>query len=659
MNGYKNIMKDYYYGAASYPEVIDEKTFIKDIELMKKIGMNVVRIGEFFWSKLEPEEGVYKLDYLRKLLNILLEHRMNVIMGTPTPTPPRWFTIKYPDSLFVNDKDIVMEHGSRQQVCTNHPQYRKKAYQLTEKIAEVIKEYPNIIAVQLDNEFKCHVDACYCKNCQDQWQERLSNEYITIENLNKAWGTSIWSQEYREFNEIPVPRATPFLHNSSLQNSFRKFHTDTINEFAKESAEIIRKHTDVVITHNSALGFNLMNQQLFEHLDIAGFDTYASSENYPAYLMNIDLFRNIKGHDINESLLLETSTSHAGHIENYVTPHPEKYLQTEVFIGFAGGLRAFCYWHFRGHSHGVEQPHSSVITAWGEPGKGYDDVLESAELLNSIKPILEKTQLTRSKVGIIYSDEARRHFNIENGGKYQYRQLITDFYSFFITNGIAVELVTEKMDLSDFSTVYVPFCRHLDESLFNNLQNNIHEGATVVFGPMTSDRTTELSFPTNNGLEKLGDWLNIKDVNQYWQPKIEEKPYFGLTTSFSVDETWTSLLNDGERTIWAEKKIGKGNVYLIGAFDENYEEIKWRELLLNTVNIKDSLYNNIKLSKGLKLYVRENESEVYYFIANMSGKSVEFEIFDEMINAIYEEKYSSGIHMLKAYEYIILKKSKL
>src|SRR5699024_8348120 len=156
-----------------------------------------------------------------------------------------------------------------------------------------------------------------------------------------------------------------------------------------------------------------------------GFDTYAPAANHPAYTVNLDLWRNLKK-NVNEFMLLETSTSHAGHIENYISPHPKRYLVTEIFAGFAAGLKAFTYWHFRGHRYGVEQPHSSVLTAWGEPGSGYDDVVESGQLIEKMRPYLEETVNKQATIGFIYSDDAKRHFNIESGGLYNYRGLVTD-----------------------------------------------------------------------------------------------------------------------------------------------------------------------------------------------------------------------------------------
>lgn len=66
--------KKLYHGAAYYPELWDEKVTAEDIKEMKKTGINVVRIGEFAWASMEPEEGKFDLGFSR----ILLTHFMKM-----------------------------------------------------------------------------------------------------------------------------------------------------------------------------------------------------------------------------------------------------------------------------------------------------------------------------------------------------------------------------------------------------------------------------------------------------------------------------------------------------------------------------------------------------------------------------------------------------
>ena len=83
-------------GTCYYPEHWDKKLWADDLDRMKKAGISVIRIAEFAWSKVEPEEGVFTYDFFDEFLNLCSEKQMKVIFGTPTATPPAWLTEKYP-----------------------------------------------------------------------------------------------------------------------------------------------------------------------------------------------------------------------------------------------------------------------------------------------------------------------------------------------------------------------------------------------------------------------------------------------------------------------------------------------------------------------------------------------------------------------------------
>ena len=67
------------FGAAYYPEYMPYDRIETDIEMMKKAGMNVLRIAESTWSTLEPEEGKYNFSYIDKVLEISRRYDMKVI----------------------------------------------------------------------------------------------------------------------------------------------------------------------------------------------------------------------------------------------------------------------------------------------------------------------------------------------------------------------------------------------------------------------------------------------------------------------------------------------------------------------------------------------------------------------------------------------------
>ena len=68
---------------------------------MAALGLTWVRIGEFAWSRLEPQEGRYQFDWLDQAIDVLKNAGMKVVLGTPTATPPRWMIDKLPDIVFL------------------------------------------------------------------------------------------------------------------------------------------------------------------------------------------------------------------------------------------------------------------------------------------------------------------------------------------------------------------------------------------------------------------------------------------------------------------------------------------------------------------------------------------------------------------------------
>ena len=57
-------MKKLLFGAAYYDEYMPYDRLDKDIEMMKKAGINTVRIAESTWSTCEPQDGVFDFSHV-------------------------------------------------------------------------------------------------------------------------------------------------------------------------------------------------------------------------------------------------------------------------------------------------------------------------------------------------------------------------------------------------------------------------------------------------------------------------------------------------------------------------------------------------------------------------------------------------------------------
>ncbi|MFW6257080.1 MAG: beta-galactosidase, partial [Bacillota bacterium] len=145
---FKQMPDEILYGAAYYPEVWPEKEMDRDIEYMKELRMNVMRIGEFSWVLLEPEEGEFEFEWLQRIIEKLNRNGIYTILGTPTAAPPAWLTSKYPQVMPVDENGVRKTHGGRRHYTYNSEIYRKLSGRIVEKMAKEFGQKEGVIAWQ-------------------------------------------------------------------------------------------------------------------------------------------------------------------------------------------------------------------------------------------------------------------------------------------------------------------------------------------------------------------------------------------------------------------------------------------------------------------------------------------------------------------------------
>ena len=181
----------FWFGCAYYPEHWDESILQADPKRMHEAGFNVVRMAEFAWTRMEPQEENYDFSLFDTAIERLGKEGVSTILCTPTATPPRWLTVKHPEILRVNSDGVPMEHGSRQHCCHSNSLFRKYSKAITKAMAEHYAGNPNVVGWQTDNEFLCHFSECHCESCQKGFREFLKEKYGDIDKLNSAWGDCV------------------------------------------------------------------------------------------------------------------------------------------------------------------------------------------------------------------------------------------------------------------------------------------------------------------------------------------------------------------------------------------------------------------------------------------------------------------------------------
>ena len=475
-----------YYGAAYYPEHWPEERWALDAQMMQAAGFNVVRMGEFAWTRFEPKEGVYDFSWLDRAIAILSAHGIQSILGTPTAAPPKWLVDRHPDIFPVDFKGHAKGYGHRRYYCYNNHNFRHHVQAITERMAERYADNPDVIGWQIDNELGC-VDTvrCFCDNCRKEFQIWLRKKYGTIDALNEQWGTVFSNQIYGSFDEVILPTYGPInLHNPGLELDFRRFSSDSVIKFQRLQADIL--HTQAPnqkVTTNMMQSFTQIDYfKLAADLDLVGFDIYPNnSKVYPPDFSETAFeYDQIRGVAQNKNYwVLEMQSGTPGGNVMRKSPKPGE-LQRWTWQAIAHGADAMVYFRWRTCVFGLEEFWHGILDHNGLPNRRYEEVKQIGHKLKILKDRLEGSQVHAS-VAMVYSYDNDWTFEIQPQVKdYRYRQQFLRYYTVLHRQHIPVDIVGMDADLSQYQLVILPNMIMAEPAFAGAVSDYVRQGGCVV-----------------------------------------------------------------------------------------------------------------------------------------------------------------------------------
>lgn len=670
-------------GVAHYPELWPPNTFAKDLELMKKIGINVVRIAEFTWSLLEPEEGKFDLVWLHELVEFYGREGIKVILGTPTAAPPPWLIKKYPEVLPIDFNGVPAHYGVRREYCPNNPTYRDLTRRIVSLLATEFKDNKHVIGFQIDNEVHWGEANswryCYCTHCVAKFREYLRFKYKDIDNLNKAMGTLVWSHRFNDFDEIVPPRPPFDLYNRSLAIEWLRFRSFSWVEYVRFQASIIKKTAPDKFVTTNLMGLypEIDYYELCKDLDICSTDVYPKfgTDKYdPAFIALIyDATRNMsKSKRFIVMELQAGSTDGYGYITPEsigvfklgVSPEPGE-IRKWVYQAVAHGAEGILFWNWRTNYIGKEVFWHGILDHDGIPRRRFYEVQRTFDELMKIYEKIDKSYI-KAKVALLLSYESLWSSDIIEKGYYSHTYIgeLAKAYKALWLNRVEIDVVPPNASLNDYNMIVAPFLYLADENLIDKLREFVHGGGILVITPraFTKDEYNRIRIDNDRIQEltgvKIKEYTRMPENSKALIKFTDRSPllrgsimhgrswieiYEPVTAEPIAYLTWNWFMHEPIVTL---NTYGKGKVITIGTVLSQNTFTKLVKEVLPSANVTP-VVRELIYESNIEYYTRHMGAERLIFIINHENmsKQVKFEVegVTEVIDLLTDRRVEPGI----------------
>lgn len=472
-----------YFGAAYYSEYLPYDRVEKDMEMMEKAGMNVIRIAESTWSTLEPQEGVYDFTHIDRMLNAAACHHISVIVGTPTYAVPTWLVKKYPDILAITQNGRE-RYGHRQNMDITNPDYLSHAERVIRVLMEHVKDVPHVIGYQLDNETKSYGTAG--PRVQAMFVDYLKENFPDINDFNHEFGLDYWSNRVNDWDDFPDVRGTI---NQSLAAEFCKFQRSLVTKFLSWQADIVReyKRDDQFITQNfdfdwttHSIGYQSQVDQYDASrcMTVAGADIYhPSNEELTGAEITVcgNISRSLKKDNY---LILETE---AQGLTPWL-PYPGQ-LRLQAYSHIANGSNSVMYWHWHSIHNAIESYWKGVLSHDFSENETYREAVVIGNEWKKIGSHLKNLK-KENKIAIMLDNASLTGFTqfpLENAGANGYNTVMRWFSDALYRLNIEYDMISSKeRDFSSYECLIVPALYSAPESLLLALDSYVKNGGHLI-----------------------------------------------------------------------------------------------------------------------------------------------------------------------------------
>lgn len=613
-------------GTCYYPEHWPEAMWAEDAIKMSQLGLELVRIGEFAWSRLESEPGRYDWSWLDRAIEVLGKQGLSVVLGTPSATPPRWMLERYPGMLAVDVSGDERKFGSRRHYCFSHSDYRGEAAKIAELMAQRYSDNSYVHSWQLDNEYGCHDTVLsYSDSARREFRRWLESKYEKIDVLNEAWGNVFWSMEYRCFDDVDLPNLTVTEPNPSHVLDFRRFSSDQVVVFNKALANAVRKHCDKPLIHNYMGRITEFDHyQVGDDLDIASWDSYplgflvdrcgASEEWQQRFERQGDPDLQALHHDLYRAVgrgrwwVMEQQPGPVNWAPYNPAPLPGM-VRLWTWEAIAHEAEAVCYFRWRQAPFAQEQMHAGLLRPDSQESATFPEIKQAWREISDLADI----QVQQADVALMFDYESCWAWEAQPQGLgFDAFAVVFEFYRGLRRLGLTIDIVRPDVEsLEGYKLLLVPGLFDLNDGLRELIDE--FTGISVI-GPRSGSRDENFRIPN-----PLPPAINGIDCTVSYVETFPPKSARKLKGGGAVHTWFESLqanadvyerLEDGSPVL-----VGNGRKHYLGA----WPDAQAMQVILLGLAQKAGLKAEV-LPEGL----RKRDTKSHEFIFNHNAEEVMF-----------------------------------
>ena len=513
-----------------YPEHVPQDRWTGYAEQQKALGLSYIRIAEFAWALMEPEEGQYDWAWLDQAIEDIAAAGLKVVLCTPTATPPAWLTRTYPETLPVDREGRVRDFGSRRHYDFASPVYREHSRRITRALAERYGSHEAVAGWQTDNEFGCHDTArSWGGASAAAFPGWLEARYGTVKALNEAWGNAFWSMDYQSWDQIKPPNLLVTDLNPSHLLDFYRFASDNVQSFQAEQVAILRELSPGrFVTHNF-----MIFESGFDHYAVAKGLDFVSWDNYPTGMLEFFSGFGLGGRSSDDLKTYYARTGHPDFIAfqhdlyrgmlhrpiwvmeqqcgqvNWAPYNPlpaDGAVQLWTAQAWAHGTDVVSYFRWRAATMAQEVMHSGLLRHDETPDRGHTEI-ETLDLSQF------PSGAVTAKVALLHDYESLWLYDVQkHAASLSYWAQTVSYYSALRGLGQDVDIVHPDSDLSGYALIVAPALTLMTPERAAHLEEAAQH-ARVVFGPRSAYRTVTGRTPEDGQPGVLAGLLGSKLLN--------------------------------------------------------------------------------------------------------------------------------------------------